>query len=300
MQIFVRTVTGKTITLDVEPSFTIYGVKHAVHAKEDIPVDQQRMIFGGEQLVRYRRLRDYKVARESTLHLTLCLRGGMYHESSGRNDLAWIEAPTPQIVRQIRLVIHVPEIDSSMDEVLPTAIRIDHSIPYDVLCGNGGFRWPYRHVMNLAGEDAFHMSDITCALFDRVHGRLQRLSNKKQGMSSIDDQILAREDVVCVTVAVWDPDLPWADYMLSSLRATDEFLQGLARKECRQRTRGQSAAMLVDLRRSLLEISTAAITTKRTMDELMSMFLSRRLACEMPPAVPTIPPAFGHIAPAQW
>ena len=94
MQIFVKTLTGKHITLDVEETYTILQVKELILAKEEIPVERQRLIFAGKTLEDNKTLKEYNIKKDSTLHLVLTAKHTVTMAEGTEDAANWTISPT--------------------------------------------------------------------------------------------------------------------------------------------------------------------------------------------------------------
>lgn len=92
-QLFVKTLTGKSMTIVINLAEPIYEIKRMIQDKQGIPPDQQTLIFAGYALSNDLPISYYNIQKESTLHLVTRLRGGMHHVSSGRTDYCSTNPP---------------------------------------------------------------------------------------------------------------------------------------------------------------------------------------------------------------
>lgn len=86
INVHIKTTTGKSIYIKINPINTILQLKKQIYLQEDVSLESQRIIFGGKQLDDHHTLCHYNITNDAMLHIILRLRGGMFHKSSSRAD----------------------------------------------------------------------------------------------------------------------------------------------------------------------------------------------------------------------
>ena len=161
LQIYVKTLLGETVTFRISSDATVAQLKAEIERKEEIPTDQQRLIFTGMQLEDQRLLSDHNIQNESTLHLVLRLRGGMFHHTSARRDFETLEEQFPQ--------------DIDVDVLFPGGGRSTLSIS----------RWDKVSVLRELAVTAY---------LEKTNSRIERLQSELEEAEEQKRQLLLKDN----------------------------------------------------------------------------------------------------------
>jgi hypothetical protein len=122
IQIFVKTLNNRTIVLDIEPYFSVELLKDKIEDKEGIPSNKQRLVMGGKTLINGKKLYDYNIQNNNTIHVMISLLGGKRASKKGsRDDLNKYPVVSNEYLNSIMYPATPP--------VLPLVSKFSYSLP---------------------------------------------------------------------------------------------------------------------------------------------------------------------------
>ncbi len=136
MQIFVKTLAGRTSVFEVQPDAAVESVMAQISECEGIPLEQQRLVFAGKQLEEGRTLLDYAVPKEATVELILRLRGGKGGKKKKKRDFKKPKKPTHRHKNIPMRVLKFYKVEGDEEDLKVTHDRMECPHPN---CGAGVF-----------------------------------------------------------------------------------------------------------------------------------------------------------------
>jgi ubiquitin len=192
MQLFVKTLTGKTVSIEVEEGESIEDVKAKIAEKEGIPAEQQRLIFGGQQLQDGKTIDDYDMGDDATLHLVLRLRGGLTEvkESFVKEHLKGLTDQDRELMNAF-IATSIKQSDEPPSNIVRRALyriggmpkRLDSSMQHTTLFASAPKPGEFDYEGKLIATNQGRPTKLTKKLFlsyfdnqDKVYDSLKRMN----------------------------------------------------------------------------------------------------------------------------